>query len=134
MSSITITVPMDPPSALLPNKRHRRGGLYPGIEAAQESRLAAKYAAMNACNGTPLTGPVHLIIHAAYGHRRVTPDLDGTISAVKPMIDGLADAGVLEDDDQVQMITATHEKLRGRRNEKPTGYTVLTITPLEATS
>jgi Holliday junction resolvase RusA-like endonuclease len=133
MSAITVTVPMDPPSALLPNKRHRRGGLYPGIAAAQEYRAVAKYAAMPHVNGTPIAGPVHLTIHAAYGYKRVTPDLDGTISAAKAAIDGLADAGLIYDDDQVAKITATHEKLPARKRECVAGFTVLTVEPMEAT-
>src|SRR5690606_35585291 len=75
---VTGTVPLDPPSALLPNKRHRGGGLSPGIEAAPESREVAKYAAMNDRGQRPtITGPVELEVHAAYGYKRVTPDLDG---------------------------------------------------------
>src|SRR5690606_25755197 len=63
---VTVTVPMDPPSALLPNKRHRRGGLYPGISAATESREVAKYAAMNDRGQQPtISGPVELEVHAA---------------------------------------------------------------------
>lgn len=128
--TIIVTVPIAPPSDLLPNKRHRRGGLYKGIAAAQDSRAAAKYAAMNVANGSTISGPVHLTIHVAFGYKRVTPDLDGTISAVKPMIDGLADAGLIRDDDQIVKITATQEKLRSTRRERATGYTRLTIEEL----
>ena len=128
---VTVTVPMDPPSALLPNKRHRRGGLYPGISAATESREVAKYAAMNDRGQRPtISGPVELEVHAAYGYKRVTPDLDGTLSACKPMIDGLVDAGIIYDDDQVQRLIVTHEKLKTRKHVKPQGYTVFRIREL----
>lgn len=134
--ALTITVPIAPPNALLPNKRHRRGGLYPGIAAATECRETAKYAAMEHVAGAPIAGPVHLELHVAYGvdpatgRARSLPDLDGTISACKGLIDGLVDAGVLYDDDQIQRITASHERLGVTRKERPTGYTIFTITEI----
>lgn len=135
--TLTITVPMAPPRALLPNNRLRRGGLYPGIDAAAETREVAKYAAMEHVNGKPIIGPVHLTIHAAYGvdpasgRARNLPDLDGTISSAKNMIDGLVEAGLIYDDDQVKLLTASHERLPITRKHRPTGYTVFTITELE---
>ena len=54
-------------------------------------------------------------------------NLDATVSACKPFIDGLADAGIIEDDDQMEKIIATHEKLKGKRGEKPQGYTRIQI-------
>lgn len=130
--SVSVQVPMAPPAELFPNKRHRRGGLHPGIAAAKEYREVTQYAAMEHVNGTPFAGPVHLIIHAAYGHKRRVPDLDATISATKPAVDALADAGLIYDDDQVAMITATHEKLTSTRRHKPTGFTTLTITEMQS--
>lgn len=125
---IEVIIPMEPPSELLPNRQHRRGGHYPGVAATKECRQVARYAAM--ASGVyiePFAGPVTLTIHAAYGYKRVTPDLQATISACKAFVDGLADAGIIEDDDQVKKIVATHEKLKGRRGEKPQGYTRIQI-------
>lgn len=131
MSDITILIPMAPPSELLPNRRHRRGGFHPGIAAANTSRTLAKYAAMNAATRThPITGPVSVTIHIGYGHKRLLPDLDGSISATKPFWDGIVDAGLLVDDDQIVKIIATHEKLKGKRGTKPEGFTRMTITAL----
>ena len=125
---IEVTIPMEPASEMFPNNRHRRGGLYPGIAASKECRQAARYAAMGSgMYIEPYPGPVAVTIHAAYGYRRQKPDLDATISACKPFIDGLVDAGILEDDDQVEKYIATHEKLSGRRGEKPQGYTLIQI-------
>lgn len=129
--SITITIPIEPSSALFPNNRHRKGGYHPGVSASAECRQTARYAAMaNGLHLEPYRGPVHLTIHAAYGYRRTKPDLDATISACKPFIDGIVDAGLLEDDDQVQKITATHEKLHSRGGVKQLGYTVIEIEEL----
>lgn len=128
--TITITVPMAPASEMFPNRRHRRGGLHPGIAASSACREVAKYAAREVRTAT-IAGPVELTIHAAYGYKRVKPDLDATISAVKPMVDGVVDAGVLVDDDQIVKITATHEKLRSTRKNQAAGYTVLTIREMQ---
>src|SRR5690606_41748921 len=78
-----------------------------------------------------ISGPVELEVHAAYGYKRVTPDLDGTLSACKPMIDGLVDAGIIYDDDQVQRLIVTHEKLKTRKHVKPTGWTRFVIREME---
>ena len=126
--SITVCVPMAPPSALLPNARYRRGGFYPGIAAAAECRMEAKSAALKVLDRVePIRGEVHLTIHVAYGYRQVTPDLDGTISSVKSMLDGIVDAGLMDDDSKVVKITATQEKLKVTKKSKPTGHTILTI-------
>jgi hypothetical protein len=45
------------------------------------------------------------------------------------------DACLLVDDDQVQRITATHEKLHpAKRGDKPQGFTRLRVEPLEVGS
>lgn len=130
---VIITVPMSPASEMFPNRRHRRGGLYPGIEAAATSRTVAMVAARNLSVAATIAGPVELTIHAAYGYKRVTPDLDATISAVKPFVDGIVDAGILADDRQIVRITATHEKLPSSRKIRASGYTELTIREIERT-
>lgn len=140
--TLTVTVPMDPPKALLPNQLTKQGSWHRRAEARQKCRAVAAQAAREATiTGYPVSGPVHVTIHAAYGvdvesraqrkPMRRLPDLDGTVAAVKPMIDGLADAGVIEDDDQVVKITATHERLPATKTSRPSGYTILTITELE---
>ena len=45
-------------------------------------------------------------------------------------LDGIVDAGVLVDDDQVQRIVATHEKLYSKRRQKAEGYTRIEIEAL----
>lgn len=133
---VIIRIPIAPPSALLPNKRHRQGGLHPGIEAATNCRDTAKYAAMELAPPTPFAGPVHLTMHIAYGvdpvskRARRLPDLDATISAAKSLIDGIVDARILYDDDQVQLITASHERLEVTRTYRPAGFTVMQIEEL----
>lgn len=125
--SITITVPMEPPAECFPNRRNRRGGFYPGIEAARTFRMAAKVVAIEHAPSTAISGPVDVALHAAYGHKRQLPDLDATLSAAKGCLDGLVDGGILVDDRQVSRITVSHEKLKGKRGEKPVGCTTVTI-------
>ena len=59
--------------------------------------------------------------------KRRLPDLDASISGAKALLDGVVDAGILADDDQVARIIATHEKLPKHEPE----YTRLTFTELE---
>ena len=132
MSELTIDVPMDPPASLMPNRQQGRMHWTKRAAQTREYREIAKYAAMEAAQRSgPIRGPVAVTIHAAYGYRRQTPDLDATISASKAYLDGIVDAGVLVDDDQVQRITATHEKLRATRKERPLGFTRFVITEIE---
>lgn len=122
---IEVMIPSEPDNRIFPNKRFH---WTKRKEAHAECRQTARYAAMaSGVHIEPYSGSVALTIHAAYGHRRIKPDLDATISACKPFIDGLVDAGILVDDGQVQKITATHEKLRGKRGEKPQGFTRIEI-------
>lgn len=125
---ITVTIPMEPNSNLFPNAIRRSSHWRSEQQARKECRQTARYAAMaSGMHTEPFNGPVSITIHAAYGHKRVTPDLDATISACKPFIDGLVDAGILVDDDQVKKYVATHEKLKGKRGEKPQGFTRIQI-------
>ena len=126
--SITVTIPMAPESAMMPNQLSKNGHWSKRAKARRDCREIARYAAMaSGMHIEPFAGPVALTIHAGYGHKRVKPDLDATISACKPYIDGLVDAGILVDDNQVQKIIATHEKMRGKRGEKPQGFTRIQI-------
>ena len=125
--SVTIRVPLDPPAALFPNRRHRRGGFHEGVEAAYQLRLAAKLAAMPHAPATALAGPVALHVHVAYSGGRRLPDLDASASAAKAAIDGVVDGGILVNDRQVTALTVTHERL-GRGEQ---GYTDLTICEVE---
>lgn len=125
---LIVTIPMEPNNKLFPNAIGRGGHWGTRSKTHAECRQTARYAAMaSGMHIEPFAGPVALTIHAGYGYKRVKPDLDATISACKPFIDGLVDAGILVDDDQVQKITATHEKLRGKRGEKPQGFTQIQI-------
>lgn len=126
--SIKVTIPIAPESAMMPNQLSKQAHWRKRAKVRKECREIARYAAMSSGHHIePFAGPVELTIHAAYGHKRVTPDLDATIAACKPFFDGLVDAGILADDSQVQKITATHQKLRGKRGEKPQGFTRIEI-------
>lgn len=133
-----IAIPMDPPSGLLPNRQAKQGSWHRRAELRRTVREVAKYAALERADLIPIAGPVHLTLHVAYGVDPVTrrarqlPDLDGTIAAAKPMIDGIVDAGILYDDDQVQRMTASHERLGITRKERPTGYTIIEIQEIDA--
>lgn len=129
--TITIEIPMPPARELFPNAEAKRRHWGVRAEMRAECREMAKYAAMETAQRCgPIAGPVTLTIHAAYGYKRTLPDLEATIAACKPYVDGIVDAGVLYDDDQVKKITATHEKLTARRKEKPIGFTRFVITEM----
>ena len=122
---------MEPDNRLFPNAIGRGGHWGTRAKCHAECRQTARYAAMaSGMHIEPFAGPVSVTIHAGYGYKRVTPDLDATISACKPFIDGIVDAGVLVDDDQVQRIVATHEKLHSKRRQKAQGYTRIEIEAL----
>lgn len=127
-TTVTVTIPMEPVSALMPNQLEKNNHWRKRADARRECRQMARYAAMaSGMYLEPFTGPVHLTLTAFYGYRRVKPDLDATISACKPFIDGIVDAGILVDDKQIEKITATHYKIKSKRGEKPQGYTRIQI-------
>ena len=103
--------PRDPPVEVLPNAKRRLHWARIN-QATQEYRECAKYAAMNARprRWQPLTGPVELHIHVGWGKRRRRIDLDGAAGGAKAAIDGLVDAYILADDDQITVLRVTQEK------------------------
>lgn len=134
MTRVTIEIPFAPPPELLPNARYRSGGHHPGTAATAQVRTDAGQVARQVIgwDWTPLTGPIELELHAAYGtapgQRRSLPDLDGTIAAAKAFVDGCVDGGVIADDRLIDRIVATHELLTPTQEDPyPSGYTRLTF-------
>lgn len=119
---------MAPDSKLFPNKAGKSLHWATRQKHRKISREAARDAAKGVVPPTPLDGTVHLAIHARYGYRRRLPDLDATIAACKPHIDGLVEAGVLVDDRIITRISATHERVTKDADCALTGQTILTLT------
>lgn len=107
-----------PPRELLPNRRNRHGGHYLGRQAANAYRRAVCLQASAARNraGMPapvFAGPVRARVtvawerHLAVGARRARweyrrkVDPDNLDAALKPLWDGLQDAGVIANDRQL---------------------------------
>lgn len=127
MSSIvTVRIPMAPDRLLFPNKQGKSLHWATRSKHRKISREAACKAASR-LNLPTISLPVIITIHARYGSRRRLPDLDASISACKPMIDGLVEAGLLQDDRQMVKITATHEKVTKADDAALTGETIITI-------
>lgn len=123
--SVTVTIPAAPPSQLFPNQASKQGSWHVRSRLRKEYREIAFYAARGAPS---ITGPVELTLEVAYPSRRRLPDLDATISGAKALLDGVVDAGVLADDDQVVKIIATHTKLPKGADE----YTRMTFREMAA--
>src|SRR5690606_30094009 len=111
MTSITVTVPCDPPSVLLPNRK-RNLHWSTIAKATKELREIARYAAMDQMpnDWTPMTGPVVLSLTVGYGRRRRLPDLDGSASACKAALDGMTDAAIISDDRIIRRLEVEHTK------------------------
>lgn len=128
-NTITVTVPQPPPSKLMPNQASKQGSWHVRARERKACREVAYYAALPARPTSPIAGPVVMTLHVAYPSRRANlPDLEATIAGNKAHVDGVVDAGILYDDDQVRMIVATHEKLAKGEGD---GYTRMTFTPME---
>lgn len=128
---ISIRIPLDPPSVLLPNGR-RSAHWTRQHEATAMYRMASKLAMMDYAPDTPITGPVSLVIYVAWGHGRRTPDLDAIPTATKGACDALADAGMIEDDRQIVKLSVSQEKLRPTKDDpRPAGWTELCIVEME---
>lgn len=127
MTSITITVPMAPDRRLFPNQAGKTLHWKTRSSARRKSREAACAAAEAVKPRRPIRKEVVCTIHADYGYRRRIPDLDATISASKPFLDGLTDAGIFHDDRQIKKIIATHGRLLQKKGGKLPGRTTITI-------
>lgn len=128
---IIVTVPMAPDRLLFPNKQGKSLHWATRSKHRKISREAAYKAASLLHQKHKITSPVVLTIHAMYGSRRRLPDLDASISACKPMIDGLVEAGLLLDDRQMVKIVATHERVAKESPVAKDGQTVITIEEAE---
>jgi len=125
MRDITITVPCDPPSALLPNRK--RSLHWSTIaKATKELRSIAKYAACDQRpnDWIPFAGPVVLTLTVGYGRRRRVPDLDASASACKAALDGMTDAAIIADDRIIKRLVVEHGK-----DATGKGYIAMTFTP-----
>jgi len=126
--AITVTVPCDPPSALLPNRK--RNLHWSAIaKATRELREIATYAARDQMpnDWTPFVEPVVLTLTVGYGRRRRVPDLDGSASACKAALDGMTDAAIITDDRIIKRLVVEHEK-----DATGAGYIRLTFSPYRA--
>lgn len=105
--SLTVVVPIAPPSELLPNAA-RRTDYRRKASLSRPLRDLAKWAAIEAAlpirsiNGGPIfLGPVRMRVTVFWGKGRQRPDVSGLGHAVKAMEDGLTDALIWTDDRQV---------------------------------
>jgi hypothetical protein len=124
-----VLVPGAPDPALAPNRRHRRGGFYAGVEAAREARSltgsVARVAFAYVPEPRPFAGPVRVAAVIAWPKGRRALDWDSAIGCLKPYVDGLVDAGWLADDRQVRGIEV--EQRRADPGDR-SGWVELTVT------
>lgn len=124
---MTITIDMAPDRRLFPNQAGKSLHWRTRSSARRKSREAACAAAEKVRPKKPIGHDVICTIHADYGYRRRIPDLDATVSAAKPFLDGLTDAGIFRDDRQIKKIIATHGRMEQKKGGQLPGRTVITI-------
>ena len=115
MRLLTITFPCMPASELMPNAARR-------IHWAVKSKIAGKAREQAKILGlankgqwqAPERAKITYEFHVANRRRR---DLDGLISACKPYIDGLVDAGILKDDSGFYLSIGGASMLPAKENE-----------------
>ena len=110
-----IELPVAPDMALSANQTHGRhyGSLSKMRKSAKEDmRRVAHCRAAEENWVCPEVAILHLSFQFADHHRR---DLDNVISACKPWIDGLVDAGVIKDDDMAHLLLGKVEARVGAK-------------------
>lgn len=122
-AGFTITIPMPPPRLLMANQRKR---LHWSIqsEATRQVREDAAWVA-KAANLTPVAGEYVAEVEVVwgpedFGPNRNLPDVENIPPAIKPVSDGLVDAGVIDDDRYCVSFT-----IRQRRGD--TGAIIYTV-------
>jgi crossover junction endodeoxyribonuclease RusA len=94
MTTLTVTLPRA--SVLSSNDRHHwRSAAKIAADLRQVGALASR-------GITPVTGPVDVVVTVSYPDRR-RRDAPNLWPTVKPLIDGMVDAGVLPDDSDAQV-------------------------------
>lgn len=131
---ITIRIDEAPASATMPNQRYRKETFWTTRRAATAQRQMAKAEALaqRPARWKPLAGGVWMRVHVAYGKFRRLPDLDASFGAIKGMVDGIVDAGILADDRVIRKAVITHEKLKGAAMKRhPGGFVEFTFGLME---
>lgn len=123
--TITIEHLGRPPTA---NQAHR---MHP-LQVAKLRRQYREAAAVLArAHKIPAFDAITVTAHGEYPNRRSLPDVDAIAPAVKPVIDGLVDAGVIADDNHLHVHSVTY--LAPRVVPGCTPALVVTINPSEET-
>lgn len=109
LGMLVVEAPL-PPRALSPNAQAGSGRLYKSSQVEAYKR-AVYVLAVDACNRAKWRTPRRARLHLVFGLKRpprrrgerssvyIPADVDNAISSVKAGIDGLVQAGVIEDDD-----------------------------------
>ncbi|MEJ7763160.1 MAG: hypothetical protein WKF80_10260 [Thermomicrobiales bacterium] len=96
-----MTIPMVPDSVLLPNAQRRLKHYVWGPHAKSLRAVTYQYAREVVPGGEVWAGPVRLLCVIAWPKPRRRCDFQAACHALKGLVDGLADAGWMVDDDQV---------------------------------
>lgn len=101
-------------------KRHKHGS---------SARETAGWLAREQRPARPFGGSLAVSVTICWANKRgKLPDADNALSMCKPVIDGLSDAGIWQDDRQIAQLTVRQERLDaiGRANH-PAGCLVIDI-------
>jgi hypothetical protein len=131
-ASVTLRVWMTPPACLLPNAARRTHWATKGREA-RAAREAVSWSVIGSgldlprLEGVVFAGPVRVRAVIAWEKGRHRCDFDAAVAALKPMLDGLADIFVVDDDKQIRAI-----EVEQIRDSEGRGYTELTVLAADA--
>lgn len=100
---VVITVPMVPPSTLLPNSRRRGKGGSSFWQQAKDTDMLRGAAGLACIGVQPVPTPVRVIYDVhwpadRYKGKSRMPDTDALPTACKAILDGLVDRGIIPDD------------------------------------
>ena len=118
---LRVVIPMVPASALNPNRAYRRGGWQPRRAAAAVLREMTWAVAMEVQPEAPMVGRVTVAAVIRWPKARRRLDYDASVAVLKPVLDGLTDAGWWRDDRQVVALHVEQE------TGHATGEVVITV-------
>ena len=95
MNSITIELPL-PHKGLTPNSQDHTGRRFSLIKKAREVGFYCAFAALNRRNAPRWKSATASL--ARYGTSVQHPDRDNLIASLKHQVDGIAEAGIIEND------------------------------------
>lgn len=114
-------IPVNSDEWMLANHR-----LHPQVKARKAAALREKAGWLARADLSPISGPL-AVFARAYVRGGILPDADAIAPMVKPVIDGIVDAGIMPDDDGEHVYLVGYGRPARDRTLKPGMHSLMVV-------